>query len=117
MCVAVGLLPLGHRAKGADVGVPELPASFVQPVLELDRIVEMKSVEQGTRVALNDPVGVARGDRQAKLVQVAPQPAWIDQQGVRRRYYENTEDAIVMWCHDLATPEYAARLEELACGR
>ena len=37
--------------------------------------------------------------------------------GIRRRYYENTEDAIVMWCHDLATPEYAARLEELACGR
>ncbi len=37
--------------------------------------------------------------------------------GVRTRYYENTEDAIVMWCHDLATPEYAIRLEELACGR
>jgi ribosomal-protein-alanine N-acetyltransferase len=34
--------------------------------------------------------------------------------GVRKRYYENTEDAIVMWCHDIATPEYAARLEELA---
>jgi ribosomal-protein-alanine N-acetyltransferase len=37
--------------------------------------------------------------------------------GIRRRYYENTEDAIVMWCHDLGTPEYAERLEELACGR
>jgi [ribosomal protein S18]-alanine N-acetyltransferase len=37
--------------------------------------------------------------------------------GVRTRYYENTEDAIVMWCHDLATPEYAVRLEELSCGR
>ena len=21
--------------------------------------------------------------------------------GVRKRYYENTEDAIVMWCHDI----------------
>ena len=25
--------------------------------------------------------------------------------GVRKRYYENTEDAIVMWCHDIDTPE------------
>ncbi len=33
--------------------------------------------------------------------------------GVRRRYYDNTEDAIVMWCHDLATEAYAARLDEL----
>ena len=37
--------------------------------------------------------------------------------GIRRRYYENTEDAIVMWCHDLATAEYASRLEELSCAR
>jgi len=34
--------------------------------------------------------------------------------GVRKRYYENTEDAIVMWCHDIDTPDYAARMEELA---
>ncbi len=33
--------------------------------------------------------------------------------GVRRRYYDNVEDAIVMWCHDIQTPEYAARLQEL----
>lgn len=33
--------------------------------------------------------------------------------GVRTRYYENTEDAIVMWCHDIHLPEYRARLEEL----
>jgi ribosomal-protein-alanine N-acetyltransferase len=36
--------------------------------------------------------------------------------GIRTRYYENTEDAIVMWCHDLATPEYIERLEALACA-
>jgi ribosomal-protein-alanine N-acetyltransferase len=30
--------------------------------------------------------------------------------GVRTRYYDNVEDALVMWCHDLAGPEYAARL-------
>ncbi len=27
--------------------------------------------------------------------------------GVRKRYYENTEDAIVMWCHDIQTEDYA----------
>lgn len=33
--------------------------------------------------------------------------------GVRTRYYDNTEDAIVMWCHDIDTDEYAARLAGL----
>jgi len=33
--------------------------------------------------------------------------------GVRKRYYENTEDAIVMWCHDIQSDEYGARLREL----
>ena len=33
--------------------------------------------------------------------------------GVRKRYYENTEDAIVMWCHDMDTRDYASRLEDL----
>jgi len=34
--------------------------------------------------------------------------------GIRKRYYDNVEDAIVMWCHELVTPEYAARLERLS---
>jgi ribosomal-protein-alanine N-acetyltransferase len=33
--------------------------------------------------------------------------------GVRRRYYENSEDAIVMWCHDLGSDDYAERLDSL----
>lgn len=33
--------------------------------------------------------------------------------GVRQRYYENTEDAIVMWCHDIGNPEFAQRLSSL----
>ncbi len=33
--------------------------------------------------------------------------------GVRQKYYENTEDAIVMWCHDIAEPPYRERLAEL----
>jgi [ribosomal protein S18]-alanine N-acetyltransferase len=36
--------------------------------------------------------------------------------GLRTRYYENTEDAIVMWCHDIGTAEYRARLDELHRG-
>ncbi len=34
--------------------------------------------------------------------------------GIRKNYYDNVEDAIVMWCHDIDTPEYAARLESLS---
>ena len=33
--------------------------------------------------------------------------------GVRTRYYEGTEDAIVMWCHDIQSEAYANRLAEL----
>lgn len=36
--------------------------------------------------------------------------------GVRRRYYENTEDAIVMWCEDVQSPAYAERLALLERG-
>ena len=34
--------------------------------------------------------------------------------GVRQRYYENTEDAIVMWCHDIAEPPFRQRLSLLS---
>jgi ribosomal-protein-alanine N-acetyltransferase len=30
--------------------------------------------------------------------------------GVRRKYYESVEDAIVMWCHDIGSDEHQARL-------
>ena len=33
--------------------------------------------------------------------------------GVRKRYYENTEDAIVMWCHDIQGEPYAERLRTI----
>jgi ribosomal-protein-alanine N-acetyltransferase len=33
--------------------------------------------------------------------------------GMRRKYYENVEDAIVMWCHDIGSPDQVARLAEL----
>jgi ribosomal-protein-alanine N-acetyltransferase len=33
--------------------------------------------------------------------------------GVRRNYYENSTDAIVMWCHDIQDPEYAIRISQL----
>ena len=34
--------------------------------------------------------------------------------GVRQRYYENTEDAIVMWCHDISEPAFRQRLSLLS---
>jgi ribosomal-protein-alanine N-acetyltransferase len=36
--------------------------------------------------------------------------------GVRTRYYENTEDAIVMWCNDIQTDGYAALLDDVREG-
>lgn len=37
--------------------------------------------------------------------------------GVRKRYYENTEDAIVMWCHGVDTPEFAERIHAIEARR
>lgn len=36
--------------------------------------------------------------------------------GVRRRYYENVEDAIVMWANDIGEAAYAERLRDLEAG-
>ena len=37
--------------------------------------------------------------------------------GIRQKYYANVEDAIVMWCHDIRTPQYAERLDLLRTDR
>jgi ribosomal-protein-alanine N-acetyltransferase len=37
--------------------------------------------------------------------------------GIRKRYYDNVEDAIVMWCHDILDADYAARLAEIRGAR
>jgi [ribosomal protein S18]-alanine N-acetyltransferase len=34
--------------------------------------------------------------------------------GVRQRYYENTENAIVMWCHDIGEAAFGQRLSSLS---
>ena len=33
--------------------------------------------------------------------------------GVRQKYYENVDDAIVMWCHEIGEPAYRQRLIEI----
>jgi ribosomal-protein-alanine N-acetyltransferase len=33
--------------------------------------------------------------------------------GVRQKYYDNVEDAIVMWCHDVQSEAYRARLDAI----
>jgi ribosomal-protein-alanine N-acetyltransferase len=37
--------------------------------------------------------------------------------GVRKKYYENVEEAMVMWCHEVSSPEYGARLREIETER
>lgn len=34
--------------------------------------------------------------------------------GVRKQYYENTDDAIVMWCHDIGDEAYREQLRALS---
>jgi ribosomal-protein-alanine N-acetyltransferase len=36
--------------------------------------------------------------------------------GVRKRYYDDGEDALIMWLDDLDTPEYGAFLKQLGAG-
>lgn len=33
--------------------------------------------------------------------------------GIRQRYYENSEDALVMWAHDIQSHEFSRRLERM----
>jgi len=33
--------------------------------------------------------------------------------GIRKRYYEGRDDAIVMWAHDIGEPGYAERLRAI----
>jgi [ribosomal protein S18]-alanine N-acetyltransferase len=37
--------------------------------------------------------------------------------GVRKRYYENTDDAIVMWAHGVDTPEFMERIRLIESRR
>lgn len=37
--------------------------------------------------------------------------------GIRQRYYENSEDALVMWAHDIQEPEFAQRLDRVRGDR
>jgi ribosomal-protein-alanine N-acetyltransferase len=65
------------------------------------------AIERGC-IALTLEVRVSSTGAQALYRKFGFAPA-----GVRKRYYENTEDAIVMWCHDIQSGEYGARLREL----
>ena len=66
------------------------------------------AVERGFS-ALTLEVRVSNTAAQAMYRQFGFAPA-----GVRQRYYENSEDALVMWVHDIDSPEYRARLDALA---
>ncbi len=65
------------------------------------------AIERGCS-ALSLEVRVSNSPAQAMYQRFGFAPA-----GVRKNYYENVEDAIVMWAHDIDRPAYAARLREL----
>ena len=37
----------------------------------------------------------------------------FDGAGVRQKYYDNVEDAIVMWCHEIQSDDYRALLDQI----
>jgi ribosomal-protein-alanine N-acetyltransferase len=37
----------------------------------------------------------------------------FDAAGVRQKYYDNVEDAIVMWCREMQSDNYRARLDQI----
>lgn len=57
-------------------------------------------------------VRVSNGPAQEMYRQFGFRPA-----GIRKNYYvETNEDALVMWAHDVGTPEYRRRLDEIEAG-
>lgn len=102
--------PDGPQAHVTNIAVdPDHRRSGVATALLVDMAV--RAIDQGC-VAWTLEVRVSSTGAQELYRAFGFAPA-----GVRTRYYENTEDAIVMWCHDIHLPEYRARLEELACAR
>jgi hypothetical protein len=65
--------------------VIELAAPLLEPVLEVDRVVEVEAVQQRPRVGVDDRLQVVGRHRYAELVEVAAQPGRIEEQGVARR--------------------------------
>jgi ribosomal-protein-alanine N-acetyltransferase len=63
------------------------------------------AIDRGSR-SLTLEVRVSNGGAQALYRQFGFAPA-----GMRKAYYpDNHEDALVMWAHDIDTPEYTDRL-------
>jgi len=67
-----------------------------------------QAITHGSR-ALTLEVRASNSAAQALYHQFGFVPA-----GIRHKYYENSDDAIVMWCNDLVLPEYLARLRALS---
>lgn len=70
-----------------------------------------RGIERGVRqITLEVRVGNDRAQSLYRAFGFAPA-------GIRKGYYvENTEDALVMWAHDVDLPPYADRLEVLAAN-
>lgn len=69
------------------------------------------AADRGSR-SLTLEVRVSNSGAQALYRQFGFVPA-----GMRKAYYpDNHEDALVMWAHDVDTPEYAARLAAIESG-
>lgn len=72
----------------------------------------MRTAREANCDAMTLEVRVTNTGAQAMYRQFGFAPA-----GIRKRYYENTDDALVMWCHDLGGDDVTRRLAEAERSR
>ena len=95
--------PAGDQGTSPTSWSPPTTGVVASPPRLLGSLAD-EAIERGC-VALTLEVRVSSTGAQELYRRFGFAPA-----GVRKRYYENTEDAIVMWCHDIQTEDYARRL-------
>ena len=79
------LLALREREQRAHVCMRELVAPVVEPVRELVRLVEMKTIEEGTGVEPHHAIGNVRCDRRTQIVQIATHLRRVEEQAIAGR--------------------------------
>ena len=104
-----GLMFVADEAHVTNIAVhPDHRRSGIATVLLL--ALARRAIERGC-VAWTLEVRVSSTGAQALYRGFGFAPA-----GVRAKYYEHTEDALIMWCHDIQDASYAERLATLEAG-
>lgn len=103
-----GMMMVGEEAHVTTVvTLPERRREQVATRLVLSLVFQ--AIEEGAR-SLTLEVRTSNKSAQALYRRFGMAPV-----GVRKKYYVS-EDALIMWVHDLDSPEYRGRLDAIAAG-